>query len=70
MYDLRIKRNDLEFNLKKLKSAKFDPTVSHEYSILLLEKEREILKKLQFYENYIRIGGKLENGQEIYTKER
>ncbi len=69
MRDLYLKRNELNARSQKLRAAKFKENISRDKVTELIHEQEEIWKRYKFYDNYIKIGGKL-NGEKIRTKER
>ena len=59
MRDLYLKRNELNEKSQKLRVAKFDPRISKDMIEVLIRKQKEIYKRFKFYDEYIKIGGKL-----------
>ena len=68
MKDLYLKRNELNRISQKLRVAKFMGDISKEKVTELMKTQDEIYKRWKFYDNYIKIGGKI-YGKEIHTKE-
>lgn len=69
MRDLYLKRNELNARSQKLRTAKFKENISREKIKELIEQQEEIYKRYKFYDNYIKIGGRIHE-QQIHTKER
>lgn len=69
MRDLYLKRNELNKNSQKLRSAKFQENISREKVREIIKQQQEIYKRYKFYDEYLKIGGRM-NGQKIHTKER
>ena len=59
MRDLYLKRNELKFCSKKLRVAKFQGDITREQIQKLVSEQDRIYKKYKFYDEYIKIGGKL-----------
>lgn len=70
MRDLYLKRNQLcEYSLI-LRNMKFQGDLSREKITELIEEQNEVFKRFKFYDNYLKIGGKLSGGQKIRTEKR
>lgn len=69
MRDLYIKRNELNQISQNLKTAKFDESLSREQVSHLVGTQKDVYQRYKFYDNYIKIGGKL-RGKKICSKER
>lgn len=70
MRDLYLKRNQLcEYSLI-LRNMKFQGDLSREKITELIEEQNEVFKRFNFYDNYLKIGGKLSGGQKIRTEKR
>ena len=70
MRDLYLKRNQLcEYSLI-LRNMKFQGDLPREKITELIEEQNEVFKRFKFYDNYLKIGGKLSGGQKICTQKR
>ena len=70
MRDLYLKRKQLCELSKNLRSVKFDLGLEKKDINYLIKQQNDVYKRFKFYDNYIKIGGRLKNEQEICTKER
>ena len=68
MRDLYIKRNELNRISQTLRTAKFQDGISRDQVSKIVEEQKEAYNRFKFYDNFIKIGGKL-YGQKIHTKE-
>lgn len=59
MRDLLIKRKQLCDLSKNLRSIKFDIGLEKKDISYLIRQQNEVYKRYKFYDNYIKIGGKL-----------
>lgn len=69
MRDLYLKRNklcDLSFMLR---SEQFNVYLNKEQLSLIIKNRKEIYKRFKFYDNYIKIGGKVKN-EILHTQDR
>ena len=69
MRDLYLKRNklcDLSFMLR---SEQFNVYLNKEQLSLIIKNRKEVYKRFKFYDNYIKIGGKIKS-EILHTKER
>lgn len=69
MRDLYLKRNELNQKSQKLRCAKFENNISRDKVTELIKVQEEIYNRYKFYDNFLKIGGKM-YGQQIRTKER
>ena len=69
MRDLYLKRNQLCESSLILRNMKFQGDLPRERITQLIKEQNEIYKRFKFYDNYLKIGGKLSGGQKIRTKE-
>lgn len=70
MRDLYLKRNELSRKSQKLQTAKFDLSLTGDQVNELVRVQDEIYKKFKFYDEYLKIGGKLNARGKICIKER
>lgn len=68
MKELYLKRKQLCDTSMNLRTLKFDPTITKEEVNNLIRKQNEVYKKWKFYDNYIKIGGKIKS-EILHTKE-
>lgn len=69
MRDLYLERNklcDLSFMLR---NEQFNAYLNKEQLSLIIKNRKEVYKKYKFYDNYIKIGGKIKS-EILHTKER
>lgn len=59
MKDIILKRNELCKKSIKLRCAKFQADIPREKVTKLIEEQDKIYKKYKFYDNFIKIGGKI-----------
>lgn len=59
MKDIILKRNELCKSSLKLRCAKFQADIPREKVKKLIEEQDKIYKKYKFYDNFIKIGGKI-----------
>ena len=59
MRDLLIKRKKLCDLSKNLRSIKFDAGLEKKDINYLIHQQNEVYKRYKFYDNYIKVGGKL-----------
>ena len=69
MRELYLKRNELNEISQNLRSAKFDLNLTKEQVKHLVEEQQKVYDKYKFYDNFIKIGGKI-YGKEVRSKER
>lgn len=69
MKELYLKRKQLCDTSLNLRTLKFDSTLTKEEVNNLIRKQNEVYKKWKFYDNYIKIGGKIKS-EILHTKER
>jgi hypothetical protein len=70
MRDLYLKRNELSRKSQKLQTAKFDLSLTGDQVNELVRVQDEIYKRFKFYDEYLKIGGKLNARGKICIKER
>ena len=70
MRDLYLKRNQLCRTSLILRSMKFQGDLSKDRITELVKEQNDVWKRFKFYDNYLKIGGKLSGGQTIRTEER
>lgn len=70
MRDLYLKRNELSRKSQNLQTAKFDLRLSGDQVNELVRVQDEIYKRFKFYDEYLKIGGKLNARKQICIKER
>lgn len=68
MKDLYLKRNELNEKSQKLRVVKFHGDLPREKITKLMKEQDEIYKRWKFYDNYIKIGGRI-YGKQIHSKE-
>lgn len=68
MKELYLKRKQLCDTSLNLRTLKFDSTLTKEEVNNLIRKQNEVYKKWKFYDNYIKIGGKIKS-EILHTKE-
>lgn len=69
MKELYLKRNklcDLSFMLR---SEQFNAYLNKEQLSLIIKNRKEVYKRFKFYDNYIKIGGKIKS-EILHTEER
>ena len=59
MKDIILKRNELCRKSLNLRCAKFQADIPREKITKLIEEQDKIYKKYKFYDNFIKIGGKI-----------
>lgn len=69
MRDLIKTRFELQKKSIRLKELKFDLGITRDKVTDLVNQQKEVDKRLKFYDEYIKIGGRI-NEQKIHTKER
>lgn len=69
MRDIYLKRNELNELSQKLRVAKFDNNLKDDQVTNLIKEQDKIYQKYKFYDNYIKIGGKVKN-EVLHTQER
>jgi hypothetical protein len=69
MRDIYLKRNELNELSQKLRVAKFDNNIKDDQVTKLIKEQDKIYQKYKFYDNYLKIGGKVKN-EVLHTKER
>ena len=70
MRDIYLKRNELSRKSQKLQTAKFDLSLTGDQVNELVRVQDEIYKRFKFYDEYLKIGGKLNARGKICIKER
>lgn len=70
MRELILKRNELSRRSQNLQTAKFDLRLSGEQVTKLVRIQDDVYKRYKFYDNYIKIGGKLNATKQVCIKER
>lgn len=68
MRDLYLKRKQLCELSKNLRSVKFDLGLEKKDINYLIRQQNDVYKRFKFYDNYIKIGGKLRS-EILHTKE-
>ena len=68
MRDIYLKRNELNELSQKLRVAKFDINIKDDQVTKIIKVQNEVYQKYKFYDNYIKIGGKVKN-EVLHTKE-
>ena len=69
MRDLYLKRNELNRISQVLRTAKFQDGISREQVTKIFKEQEEAYKRFKFYDNYLKIGGKI-YGEQVHTKKR
>lgn len=69
MRDLYLKRNELNRTSQYLRTAKFQDGISKEQVFKLVEEQQEAWNRFKFYDNYLKIGGKM-YGEQIRSKKK
>ena len=61
MGNIYLKRNELNNLSQTLRVVKFDTRFSKEQVFKLIKRQDEVYKRYKFYDNFIKIGGKVRN---------
>ena len=69
MRDIYLKRNQLCDLSMDLRTKKFAVNLTRDEINYLIKKQNEVYKRFKFYDNYLKIGGKLKS-EILHTKER
>ena len=69
MRDLYLKRNELNELSQNLRTAKFQDGISREQVIKIFEVQKDVYNRFKFYDNFLKIGGKI-YGEQIRSKKR
>ena len=69
MKDLYLKRNELNRLSREIQTQKWQIDLTREEVSKLISIHKDIYNRYKFYDNIIKIGGKM-YGEKIYTKER
>lgn len=69
MRDLYLKRNELNRISQVLRTAKFQDGIPREQVTKIFKEQEEAYKRFKFYDNYLKIGGKI-YGEQVHTKKR
>ena len=70
MRDLYLKRNELRELSKNLRSCKFDMQIAKEDVTHIIKVQNDVWNRYKFYDNYIKIGGKINGRKKVHIKER
>ena len=69
MRELYLKRNELNKLSQNLRSAKFEDGISKEQVTKLVETQKDVYNRFKFYDNFLKIGGKI-YAEQIRSKKR
>ena len=69
MRDLYLRRKQLCDTSMNLRSLKFEVGMGKDEIDNIIKKQNDVYKRWKFYDNYLKIGGKLKS-EILHTKER